>query len=63
MGAILNRLVDFDEIFYGGDGIEYYLDSILFNRVASIIPKWWTFKLLRWLQLWNRLVDFDEILY
>jgi hypothetical protein len=37
---LLNRLVDLDESLYGGDGIEYYLDYILFNSVASTIPKW-----------------------
>jgi hypothetical protein len=31
---LLNRLVDLDEILYGGDGVEYYLDYILFNPVA-----------------------------
>jgi hypothetical protein len=55
--------VDLDEILYGGDYIEDYLDSILFNAVASTIPKWRTFKLLRWVQLLNRLVDLDEMLY
>jgi hypothetical protein len=44
---LLNRLVDLDEILYRGDGIEYYLDYILFNPVASTIPKWRMFKLLR----------------
>jgi hypothetical protein len=48
--------VDLDEILYGGD-------DILFNSVASTIPKWRTFKLLRWVLLLNRLVDLDEILY
>jgi hypothetical protein len=38
-------------------------DYILFNPVASTIPKWRTFKLLTWVQLLNRLVDLDEILY
>jgi hypothetical protein len=28
-----------DEILYVGDGTEYYLDSILFNPVASTVPK------------------------
>jgi hypothetical protein len=55
--------VDLDEILYGCDDIEDDLDSALFNAVASTIPKWLTFKLLRWVQLWNRLMDFDEILY
>jgi len=55
--------VDLDEILYGGDDIEDDLDFILFNAVASTIPKWRMFKLLRWVQLLNRLVDLDEILY
>jgi hypothetical protein len=59
----LNRLADFDEILFGGDDIEYYLDYMLFNPIALNIPKWRTFKLLRWVQLLNLLLDFDEILY
>jgi hypothetical protein len=60
---ILNSLVDLDEILYGGDGIEYHLDSLLFNSVASTISKWRTSKHLRWVQLLNTLVDLDETLY
>jgi hypothetical protein len=41
-------LVDLDEIVYGGGDNEDDLVSILFNPVASAIPKWQTFKLLRW---------------
>jgi hypothetical protein len=59
----LNRLVDFDEIWYRVDDIEDDLDSMLFNPVASTISKWRTFKLLRKVHLLNRLVDLDEILY
>jgi hypothetical protein len=55
--------VDLDEILYGDDGIEYYLDYIQFNPVASTIPKWRTFKLLRFVLLLNRLMDIDENLY
>jgi hypothetical protein len=55
--------VDLDEILCGGDGIEYYLDYILLNLVASTIPKWLTFNLLRWAQLLKRVVDLDEIMY
>jgi hypothetical protein len=54
--------VDVNKILYGGDDIEDDLDSMVFNAVASTIPKWRTLKLLRWVQLWNRLVDLDEIL-
>jgi hypothetical protein len=57
--GVKKRLVDLDEILYGGDDIEDDLNSILFNRVASTISKWRTFKLLRWAQLLNRLVDLD----
>jgi hypothetical protein len=60
---VSNRLVDVDEIVYGGDGIEYYLDYILFSPVASTIPQRRTFDFLRWVQFLNRLVDLDEILY
>jgi hypothetical protein len=59
----LNRLVDLDEIFNGCYGIECYLDYILIKPLTSTIPKWRTFKLLRWVQLLNRLVHLDEILY
>jgi hypothetical protein len=55
--------VELDEIVCGGDDIEDDLDSILFNAVALTVPKWRTYKLLRWSQLLNRLVDLDEILY
>jgi hypothetical protein len=33
------------------------------EKEATTIPKWRTFKLLRWVHLLNRLVDLDEILY
>jgi hypothetical protein len=35
----MNRLLDFDEIVYEGDDIEYYLDYILHNPVASTVSK------------------------
>jgi hypothetical protein len=55
--------VDFDEMLYGGDDIEDDFDSILLSAVASTIPTWRTFKLLRWVQLLNRLVYLDDMLY
>jgi hypothetical protein len=55
--------VDFDGILNGGDDVEDYIDSTLLKLVASTIPKWRTFNLLRWEQPLNRLVDLDEILY
>jgi hypothetical protein len=60
---IFEPLVDLDEILSGDDDIEGDLDPILLNAVASIIPKWRAFKLLRWVQFLNRLVDLGEILY
>jgi hypothetical protein len=50
-------LVDLDEILYGGDDIEDGLDCVLLNAVASTVPKWQTFKHLRWVQILNRLMD------
>jgi hypothetical protein len=35
---------------YGGHAIEGDLDAVLLNPVTSTIPKWRTFKLLRWMQ-------------
>jgi hypothetical protein len=55
--------VDLDEILYGGDSVEYYLNYILFDSVALIIPKRRTFTFLRSVLLLNRLVDLDELLY
>jgi hypothetical protein len=55
--------MDLDQILYGDDDIEGDLVSILLNSIASTIPKWQTFNLLRWAKRSNRLVDLDEILY
>jgi hypothetical protein len=55
--------VDLDEVLYGDDGTEYYLYYVPINPVASTIPEWRTFKILRRVQILNRLVDLDEILY
>jgi hypothetical protein len=55
--------VDLDEILYVGNDIEDDLESILLNPVASTIPKYSTFKLLRWVLLLKRLVELDYILY
>jgi hypothetical protein len=55
--------VHFREIWYAGAAIQGDLNVTFFNLVASAIPKWWTFKLLRWVLLLHRLVDLDEILY
>jgi hypothetical protein len=34
--------VDLNEILFGGDDTEDDLDSIIFNAIASTIPKWQT---------------------
>jgi hypothetical protein len=52
--------VDFDEILYGGDAIQDDLNSTLLKALASTIPKWRTFKLLRWMQR-NALIAFESI--
>jgi hypothetical protein len=41
----LNQLVDFYEIQKEDHAIEGVIDAIIFNPVASTIPKWWTFKI------------------
>jgi hypothetical protein len=58
VGTTFEPIGGLDEIFYEDD-----LDSIQINSVASTGPKWWTFKLLWWVELLNWLVDLDEILY
>jgi hypothetical protein len=52
--------VDFHEIWYTGDAIEYDLDAVFSTLVASVIPKWGTFKLLRWVQR-NTLITIEPI--
>jgi hypothetical protein len=42
--------IDSREIQQGGHAIEGDLTVMLFNPLASNIPKWWTIKLLRWMQ-------------
>jgi hypothetical protein len=49
--------------FYGGDNVADDIDTILLNLLASTIPKWRTFNLLKWEQLLNLLMDLDYILY
>jgi hypothetical protein len=54
--------VDLNYILYGGDDIEGDLDAMLFNLVASTVPKWLTFKLLSWVKLLKQLLYLGEIL-
>jgi hypothetical protein len=59
----LNQLVDFYEIQKDGHAIEDDLDAVLINPVPSTIPKWRTFKLLRWMQNLHQSTWDYEILY
>jgi hypothetical protein len=38
-------------------------DSMVFRLVASTIPKWRKFKLLRWVQILKLLVDLGKIVH
>jgi hypothetical protein len=40
-------MVDFHEIWYGGNDIQGDLDAIIFNPIASVILKLLRFKVLR----------------
>jgi hypothetical protein len=56
----------FHELQYGGYVIEGDLNAIIFNPVASNIPKWRTFKLLRWIQnlhqsTWDHAILFADM--
>jgi hypothetical protein len=37
--------------------------AINFKPVASIVPKWWTFRLLRWMQNLHQSTWDHEVLY
>jgi hypothetical protein len=45
--SLLNHVVGLHEIQQGGHVIEGDLDIVFLSPVASTIPKWRTFKLLR----------------
>jgi hypothetical protein len=57
------KLVELYVIQYGGHSIEGDLDPIILNPIASTIPKWLIFKLLRWMQNLHQLTWNHEILY
>jgi hypothetical protein len=42
--------------------MKFYVE-VMRPKVASITPKWRTFKPLRWVKILNRLLDLDEILH
>jgi hypothetical protein len=41
-------LVDFNEIWYGGNAIKGDLDAINFNPISSTVLKWLRFKFVSW---------------
>jgi hypothetical protein len=43
----LNRLVEFHEIWYGGNDIQGDLNAIIFNPIASIVFQLLRFKFVR----------------
>jgi hypothetical protein len=56
-------LVDLYKIQEEGHAIEDNLDAVLSNPIPSAIPKWRTFKLLRWMQNFHQSTWEHEILY
>jgi hypothetical protein len=44
----LNGLVDFHDVWYGGNVIHVDLDTIIFNPISSTILKWLWFKVISW---------------
>jgi hypothetical protein len=48
--VLWSYFVQFHEIQHGGHATEGEVDAVIFNLVASTVPKWKTFKLLRWTQ-------------
>jgi hypothetical protein len=43
----MNRLVDFHEIWYGGNAVQRDLDTIIFNPIATLILKLLRFRFVR----------------
>jgi hypothetical protein len=41
-------MVDFHEIWYGGNAIQGDPDAIIFNPISSTILKWLMFKFVSW---------------
>jgi hypothetical protein len=60
---LLSQSVDFYEIWYRGHAIEGDLNAIISIPVASAIPKWWTLKLLTWMQNSYQSMWYHETLY
>jgi hypothetical protein len=45
---ILNRLIDFHEIWSGGNAIQGDFNALIFNPVPSIILIWLKFRFVSW---------------
>jgi len=59
---VLNQCVEFNKILYRGHSTEGNFDAIIFNPVASTIPNWQTFRLLRLMQNLHQLTCDHKIL-
>jgi hypothetical protein len=44
----LNHLVDFHDIWYGGNATQVDLDAVIFNPTSSTILKWLRFRVVSW---------------
>jgi hypothetical protein len=44
----LNRSVDFNDIWWGGNAIQVDIDAIIFNPISSTILKCLKFKVVSW---------------
>jgi hypothetical protein len=56
-------MVECHEIQQGDHATEDDIDTIFSNPVASTVPKWQTFKLLRWMRNLNKSTWDHDILY
>jgi hypothetical protein len=53
VGATFELIGGFEVFFFEDDDVEDGISSMLFDLVASSIPKWRTFELMWWVQLLN----------
>jgi hypothetical protein len=53
----LNQFIDFNEISFGGNAIEW--DAITSNPIVLTILKWFRFKTMRWMQYLHHSALFD----
>jgi hypothetical protein len=60
---LFNPSENFYVILYGSHAIQGDLNAIIFNPVASTIPKWQPLKFLTWMQNLHQSTHEHEILY